>query len=203
MKSAWRSWLRHVAVGLGVVGMVLAAGCSGHGGCSCEEEKPPVDIFGTVFPADENATTTTLHQSSGGTHPDDASSSDGSTVTQATLPPLPSVSDNPSMDMITNWTYFFSSYTPISTKMQLLENGDQHVGDLTDLAAQPWAQTLRADVTKSSWSSDKSTGTVVYSLYSDGKQLLADRPGVTTLQDGVWKVSEQSFAEFLNAAKGF
>ncbi len=213
MRHVWIVWLRYVLVGLvSATLMVAISGCSGFG-CGCDnedEEARQALLHGTLVsidPGDIHETDTTIPASSSGTTvtcPDTGepisngtSPGQGFSVPNGTVPPLPSVSDNPGVDMITNWKYFFYGPTPVSTKVQLLENGQQHVGELTDFAATPFAAGLHADVTKSSWTSGETTGQVIYDLFMDGTTLVTGGTGTMILEDKVWKVSEQSFQELL------
>jgi hypothetical protein len=97
-------------------------------------------------------------------------------------------------DIKTTWSTFFLSGTPVSTAVGLLENGST-LGPAIKIAG----RIAKKDKTKESAVVSKVTFTgptnanVVYNLLGNGKPLLANADGKAVLQDGTWRVAQDTF----------
>ena len=171
--------LRYVLLGLILVAMIVGIpGCKVHGcgGCGCGGSGTSDTCPGTG----------------------ETIVKDGSYSTGLTVPvDLPSVTDNPGLDMMKNWTWFFYGGTPPEIKVELLENGEEHAEEIADIAALQYALSLSADVTGARWSSSDTTAQIEYDLLRDGTPVLSNQTGTAVLEDDVWKVSEEDFDKFV------
>jgi hypothetical protein len=101
-----------------------------------------------------------------------------------------------------NWEKFFSSSTPVSEKVKLLENGSTFEAAITAFANFPLASSLGAKVTNVTLNSATSA-TVTYSITtSSGSTLLPNQKGTAVYQDGVWKVGDASLCGLLKLVPG-
>ncbi len=91
-----------------------------------------------------------------------------------------------------NWTKLFDGSLPAADKAALLENGDQYTKEIEAQAASPITKAATAAVSAVTMTSD-TTADVIYSLLLSGQVALPDQKGQAVLQDGVWKVSAQTF----------
>ena len=115
---------------------------------------------------------------------------------------LPSNTGQAGQDVMQNYTYFFKTATPPALKAQLLQNGQQHVSELDDLATDPRAWGLSATVTGASWTEGESTAKVEYDLYKDSETLATGLIGTAVLEDGIWKVSEEDYFAYIALMRG-
>jgi hypothetical protein len=101
-----------------------------------------------------------------------------------------------------NWEKFFSSSTPVSEKVTLLENGSTFEAAIKAFANFPLASSLGAKVTNVTLNSATSA-TVTYSITtSSGSTLLPNQKGTAVYQDGVWKVGDASLCGLLKLVPG-
>jgi hypothetical protein len=99
----------------------------------------------------------------------------------------------------TNWEKFFSSSTPTSERVTLLQNGSAFAGAISGLAS--LVSNLGAKVTSVTLTS-ATTATVKYDLTSGGSSLLNNQTGTAVLQNGVWKVGDASLCGLLKLVPG-
>jgi hypothetical protein len=103
-------------------------------------------------------------------------------------------SDDSAVQAITeNWLAFFDGSIPASSKVSLLENGEQHQGELAALAASPIGSQLSAQVASVNVTSG-TTAVVTYSVLVGGNALAQNQTGNAVLNGGTWQVSEQTLA---------
>ena len=95
-----------------------------------------------------------------------------------------------------NWEKFFDGTLPAQDKVGLLENGQQYTAQIQAQAASPLAKAATASVSSVTVTSP-TTATVTYSILVSGQAALPNQTGQAVLQDGVWKVSAQSFLALL------
>ena len=100
-----------------------------------------------------------------------------------------------------NWDKFFDGSLPVQDKVGLLENGQQYQQQLDAQAAGPLAKVATASVSGITVTS-ASTATVTYSILVGGQPALPNQTGQAVLQDGVWKVTAQSFLALLALEQG-
>ena len=101
-----------------------------------------------------------------------------------------------------NWEKFFSSSTPVSEKVTLLQNGTTFEAAIKAFANFPLASSLGAKVTNVTVNSATSA-TVTYSITtSSGSTLLPNQKGTAVYQDGVWKVGDASLCGLLKLVPG-
>jgi hypothetical protein len=97
-------------------------------------------------------------------------------------------------DITTTYATFFKSGTPVSTAVGLLENGST-LGPAIKIAG----RIAKKDKTKESATvvsvkfTSPTTATVIYNLLGNGKPLLAKADGNAVLQNGTWRVAENTF----------
>jgi hypothetical protein len=118
-------------------------------------------------------------------------SSSASTPTPSTSP---SVSATEAIKA--NWEKFFAGATPAAQKIPLLENGQQFSQTIQAQAQSPLAKSTAAKVSSVKVTSP-TTAAVKYSILLGTQVALADQSGQAVLQNGVWKVSAQSFQALL------
>ena len=101
-----------------------------------------------------------------------------------------------------NWEKFFSSSTPVSEKVTLLQNGSTFEAAIKAFANFPLASSLGAKVTNVTVNSPTSA-TVTYSITtSSGSTLLPNQKGTAVYQDGVWKVGDASLCGLFRLIPG-
>ena len=105
-------------------------------------------------------------------------------------------------EITANWEKFFSSSTPVSQKVTLLQNGSTFEGAIKAFASFPLASSLGAKVTNVTVNSATSA-TVTYNITtSSGSSLLPNQKGTAVYQDGVWKVGDASLCGLLKLVPG-
>jgi hypothetical protein len=116
----------------------------------------------------------------------------------ASTPSSPSASPSVSATAAikADWKKFFAGTTPAAQKIPLLENGQQFAQTIQAQAQSPLAQSTSAKVSSVKVTST-TTATVKYSILLGKQVALADQTGQAVLQNGVWKVSAQSFQALL------
>lgn len=98
-----------------------------------------------------------------------------------------------------NWEKFFSSSTPNSERVTLLQNGSAFAGAISGLAS--LVSNLGAKVTNVTLTS-ATMATVTYDLTSGGSSLLNNQTGTAVLQNGVWKVGDASLCGLIKLVPG-
>jgi purine-cytosine permease-like protein len=98
-----------------------------------------------------------------------------------------------------NWEKFFSSSTPVSEKVTLLQNGSAFSTAISGLMS--LVSGLGAKVTNVTVNSATSA-TVTYNLTTKGTSLLSNQTGKAVYVDGVWKVGDASLCGLLKLVPG-
>jgi purine-cytosine permease-like protein len=125
------------------------------------------------------------------------SSSSSSPATSATS--SAPAAGNAAAQITANWEKFFSSSTPTSQRVALLQNGTAFaaaIGSLSHLV-----NGLGATVTAVTVNSPTSA-TVTYNLTAGGSSLLSHQTGTAVYENGVWKVGDASLCGLLKLAPG-
>jgi hypothetical protein len=100
-----------------------------------------------------------------------------------------------------NWEKFFSSSTPLSQRVALLQNGSTFSSAISSLSKLPIASGIGAKVTGVTVNSATSA-TVTYSLVSGSTTLLGGQSGMAVYQDGTWKVGDASLCNLFKLVPG-
>lgn len=95
-----------------------------------------------------------------------------------------------------NWEAFFSSSTPNSKRIELLENGSTFTSAVNAFSASPLAAAVSSKVDSVSVTS-ATQATVKYDLTAAGTSVASGATGTAVLQDGVWKVGDDVFCGLL------
>jgi hypothetical protein len=90
-----------------------------------------------------------------------------------------------------NWQNFFSPNTAISSKANLLQNGQQLLPVLQSFANDPRVGQITAQVTNVQFTS-ATTATVTYNLTLQGQTVQPNATGQAVLDNGTWKVSQST-----------
>ena len=142
-----------------------------------------------------------------------AATSPSASAASAPVSPVPASSSAPSSpgtggnsaavaQITANWEKFFSSSTPVSQKVTLLQNGSTFEAAITAFANFPLASSLGAKVTNVTVNSATSA-TVTYSITTaSGSTLLPNQKGTAVYQDGVWKVGDASLCGLFKLIPG-
>ncbi len=96
-----------------------------------------------------------------------------------------------------NWEKFFLPTTSISDRIALLENGASLQQALEVRSKDPLQQQASAKV-KAVELSSPDRASVTYDVLLNGSPALTDALGVAVLQDGVWKVTADSFCALIS-----
>ena len=102
-------------------------------------------------------------------------------------------------EITANWEKFFSSSTPVSEKVTLLQNGSQFTAAISGLTS--LVSGLGAKVTGVTLTSATSA-TVDYNLTASGSSLLSGQTGTAVLESGIWKVGDASLCGLLKLVPG-
>jgi hypothetical protein len=100
-----------------------------------------------------------------------------------------------------NWEKFFSSSTPVSEKVNLVQNGSTFSSAISSFLSLPLANGLGAKVTGVTVTSATSA-TVTYNITANGTSLLSGQTGTAVYQDGVWKVGDASLCALFKLVPG-
>lgn len=100
-------------------------------------------------------------------------------------------------EITANWEKFFRATSTIAERATLLENGSQYVAALTQRSKDPLQAQASAKVTTVEVTGPD-RATVTYDVSLNGNVALPGAQGVAVLQDGVWKVSAQSFCSLVS-----
>jgi len=120
------------------------------------------------------------------------SSTSKTTSLKASQPP--SAAAEPQVKKV--WEEFFSSSTPPSAKVGLLQNGQRFAQVIQAQSKSPLAAHTSAQVSEVSLTSP-TTATVTYTILLAGKPALKNVKGTAVKTDGKWQVGDQSFCELL------
>ena len=105
-------------------------------------------------------------------------------------------------EITANWEKFFSSSTPVSQKVTLLQSGSTFEGAIKAFASFPLASSLGAKVTNVTVNSATSA-TVTYNITtSSGSSLLPNQKGTAVYQNGTWKVGDVSLCALFKLIPG-
>jgi hypothetical protein len=126
--------------------------------------------------------------------------STSSSASAATSSPAASGSSSAAAEITTNWNMFFSSSTPNSKRVQLLQNGSQFSSAVSAFASSPLAAAVTSKVDSVSLSS-ATEAKVKYDLSAAGTTVASGASGTAVLQDGTWKVGDDVFCGLLTEAK--
>jgi hypothetical protein len=118
----------------------------------------------------------------------------------ASSSPAASGSSSAAAEISANWNKFFSSSTPNSERVQLLENGSQFSSAISAFASSPLASAVTSKVDSVSLSS-ATEAKVKYDLSAMGTTVASGASGTAVLQDGTWKVGDDVFCGLLTQAK--
>ncbi|MDX6422244.1 MAG: hypothetical protein QOG28_6864 [Trebonia sp.] len=103
-------------------------------------------------------------------------------------------------EITANWNMFFSSSTPNSKRVQLLQNGSQFSSAVSSFASSPLAAAVTSKVDSVSLSS-ATEAKVKYDLSAAGTTVASGASGTAVLQNGTWKVGDDVFCGLLTEAK--
>ena len=95
-----------------------------------------------------------------------------------------------------NWEAFFSSSTPDSKRVELLQNGQTFAATVTAFSKSPLASAVAAKVDSVKLTSSTQAN-VKYDLTAAGTSVASGATGVAVLEGGVWKVGDASFCGLL------
>jgi hypothetical protein len=138
--------------------------------------------------------------SSSATTPSSAATTPASTAAASSTPAASGGSSSAEAEISTNWNKFFSSSTPNSERVQLLENGSQFSSAISAFAASPLAAAVTSKVDSVSLTS-ASEAKVKYDLSAMGTTVASGASGTAVLQNGTWKVGDDVFCGLLTEAK--
>lgn len=99
-------------------------------------------------------------------------------------------------EITANWEAFFSSSTPNSKRVQLLENGSTFASAVNAFSGSPLASAVTSKVDSVTLTS-ATQATVKYDLTAAGTTVASGATGTAVLQDGVWKVGDDVFCGLL------
>ncbi len=166
---------------------------------------PPTRVFLIVVLAAVAAVTAC--SSSGSTKPGSSASAKPTTAAPTTAAPTTAAPTTASpssggttsaavTQIKTNWETFFNPKTPVTQRVNLLQNGSAFASIIKAQAGSPLAS--EATSTVSAVTVESSTqAKVTYSILVGGSPALKNQPGVSVFQDGIWKVGDQSFCALL------
>jgi purine-cytosine permease-like protein len=156
---------------------------------------PAVGLALAVAVAGCSSSSTSSSTTSASASPTTASTPAG----PATPVPATSSSSGAVAEITANWEKFFSSSTPTSQRVALLQNGSAFAGAISGLTS--LVSNLGAKVNGVTLNSATSA-TVKYNLTSGTSTLLSNQTGTAVLENGVWKVGDASLCGLLNLVPG-
>lgn len=124
----------------------------------------------------------------------------GESAAASSTPAASGGSSSAEAEISANWNKFFSSSTPNSERVQLLENGSQFSSAISAFASSPLAAAVTSKVDSVSLSS-ATQAKVKYDLSAMGTTVASGASGTAVLQDGTWKVGDDVFCGLLTEAK--
>ena len=116
-----------------------------------------------------------------------------------TSPPETTTTVDAKTAIAANWEAFFSPSETIQQREALLENGATYEQALIQRSQDPRQATAKAKV-KAVELTPPDRATVTYDVYLGDTLALPDAQGFAVLQDGVWKVSGESFCGLMTLA---
>ncbi len=135
-----------------------------------------------------------------------ACSSSGSSSTTSTAPAIASSTAAPAGSgggsagavaaIKANWQAFFSSSTPNSKRVQLLQNGTEFADAIKAFSASPLASAVTSKVDSVTLNS-ATKATVKYDLTAAGQTVASGQTGSAVLENGTWKVGDDIFCGLL------
>jgi hypothetical protein len=128
-----------------------------------------------------------------------STSSAGSSSTPTSPASSGPATGNATAQITANWEKFFSSSTPTSQRVALLQNGAVFATAISGLSH--LVSGLGATVTAVTVNSPTSA-TVTYNLTAGGSSLLSGQTGKAVYENGVWKVGDASLCGLLRLAPG-
>jgi hypothetical protein len=131
-----------------------------------------------------------------------ASSTPAAPAASAASSPAGSGSASAEAAIKTNWEAFFSSSTPNSKRVELLQNGQTFASTVNAFASSPLASAVSAKVISVELTSP-TQATVKYDLTAAGQSVASGATGVAVLENGTWKVGDASFCGLLKEAQSF
>jgi hypothetical protein len=124
----------------------------------------------------------------------------GESAAASSTPAASGGSSSAEAEISANWNKFFSSSTPNSERVQLLENGSQFSSAISAFASSPLAAAVTSKVDSVSLSS-ATQAKVKYDLSAMGTTVASGASGTAVLQNGTWKVGDDVFCGLLTEAK--
>jgi hypothetical protein len=103
-------------------------------------------------------------------------------------------------EITSSWNAFFSSSTPESKRVQLLQNGSAFASSISAFASSPFAAAVTSKVDSVTLSS-ATEAKVKYDLSAGGTRVANGATGTSVLQDGTWKVGDDVFCGLLSQAR--
>jgi hypothetical protein len=100
----------------------------------------------------------------------------------------------------TSWNAFFSSSTPESKCVQLLQNGSKFASSISAFASSPLAAAVTSKLESVTLSS-ATQAKVKYDLSAAGTKVANGATGTSVLQGGTWKVGDDVFCGLLSRAR--
>jgi hypothetical protein len=139
-------------------------------------------------------------QSTPGSSASDVTTSQTASAAASATPATSGGSSSAVAEITANWNKFFSSSTPNSERVQLLQNGSQFSSAISAFAATPLAAAVTSKVDAVTLSS-ATQAKVKYDLSALGTKVASGASGTAVLQNGTWKVGDDVFCGLLTEAK--
>jgi hypothetical protein len=130
-----------------------------------------------------------------------ATSSSPAATAASSSAPASSSTASAAAEITANWEKFFSSSTPTSERVALLQNGSKFTTAITALAKLPLASGIGAKVTAVTVKSPTSAA-VTYNITGNGSTLLSGQSGTAVYEDGTWKVGDASLCGLFKLVPG-
>jgi hypothetical protein len=125
-------------------------------------------------------------------------SSPSATSSAPASSPAASGSGSATSAITSAWETFFSTSTPTSKRLALLEDGSKFSSAVQTFASSPLASAVSAKVDSVKVTS-ATQATVTYDLTAAGQTVEKNATGTAVYQDGAWKVGDASFCGLLKA----
>ena len=139
-------------------------------------------------------------QSTPGSSASDVTTTQTASAATSATPAASGGSSSAEAEISANWNKFFSSSTPNSERVQLLQNGSQFSSAISAFASSPLAAAVTSKVDSVSLSS-ATKAKVKYDLSAMGTTVASGASGTAVLQNGTWKVGDDVFCGLLTQAK--
>jgi len=128
--------------------------------------------------------------------PSPSSSTPATTPASSSASPTATGSAAAVAAITTNWNEFFSSSTPNSKRVELLQNGSEFSAAISAFSKSPMASAVTSKVDSVTLTS-ATTAKVKYDLTAAGTTVASGQTGSAVLQDGTWKVGDDVFCGLL------